>query len=35
MEKFITFSVSTKTCSDGMAITHKLKFIDSFKFMTT
>ena len=35
MEKFITFSASTKTCSDGMAITHKLKFINSFKFMTT
>ena len=33
MEKYITFSVPIKKCDDGKTITHKLKFIDSFRFM--
>ena len=33
MEKYITFSVSIKKkCGDSKTITHKLKFIDSFRF---
>ena len=36
MEKYITFSVPIKKkCGDGKTITHKLKFIDSFRFMPT
>ena len=36
MEKYITFSVPIKKkCGDGKKITHKLKFIDSFRFMPT
>ena len=35
MEKYITFSVPIKKCDDGKTITHKLKFIDSFRFMPT
>ena len=37
MEKYITFSVLTKKeCNNNnKAITYKLKFIDSFRFMTT
>ena len=36
MEKYITFSVPIKRkCSDGKTITHKLKFIDTFRFMPT
>ena len=35
-EKYITFSVPIKKkCGDGKIITHKLKFIDSFRFMPT
>ena len=34
MEKYITFSVSIKNkCNDNKTITHKLRFIDSFRFM--
>ena len=33
MEKYITFSVPIKKCDDGKTIMHKLKFIDSFRFM--
>ena len=34
MEKYITFSVPIKKkCDDNKAITHKLRFIDSFRFM--
>ena len=35
MEKYITFSVliKKKKCDDGKTITHKLKFIGSFRFM--
>ena len=36
MEKYITFSAPIKKkCDDGKTITSKLKFIDSFIFMTT
>ena len=36
MEKYITFSVPMKKqCDNGKTITHKLKFIDSFRFMST
>ena len=36
MEKYITFSVPIKKeCDDGKAITYKLRFIDSFRFMST
>ena len=36
MEIYITFSVPIKEkCGDGKTITHKLKFIDSFRFMPT
>ena len=35
-EKYITFSVSLKNESDnGKKITYKLKFIDSYRFMST
>ena len=35
MEKYITFSVPIKKkCDDNKKITHKLRFIDSFRFMT-
>ena len=35
MEKYITFSVPIKKkCDDGEIITQKLRFIDSFRFMT-
>ena len=34
MEKYITFSVPIKEkCNDNKTITHKLRFIDSFRFM--
>ena len=36
MEKHITFSVPIqKKCDDGKTITYKLRFIDSFRFMST
>ena len=36
MEKHITFSVTLKKeCNNGKTITHKLNFIDSFRFMST
>ena len=36
MEKYITFSVPIKKeCDNGKTIIHKLKFIDSFRFMST
>ena len=36
MEKYITFSVPIKKkCGDDKIVTHKLKFIDSFRFMPT
>ena len=36
MEKYITFSVPIKKeCDDGKTITHKLRFIDSFRFIST
>ena len=36
MEKHITFSVPIKKkCGDGKTIIHKLKFIDSFRFIST
>ena len=36
MEKYITFSVPIKKeCDDGKTITGKLRFIDSFRFMST
>ena len=36
MEKYISFSVSIKKkCGDSKTTTHKLIFIDSFKFMST
>ena len=36
MEKHITFSVTIKKeCRNGKIITHKLNFIDSFRFMPT
>ena len=35
MEKYITFSVPIKKkCDDGKTITRKLRFIDSFRFMS-
>ena len=35
MEKYITFSVPIeKECDDGRTITRKLRFIDSFRFMS-
>ena len=35
-EKYLTFSVPiNKELGNGKAITHKLKFIDSFRFMST
>ena len=34
MEKYTTFSAPTKKkCGGGKTITHKLRFIDSFRFM--
>ena len=34
MEKYITFSVPIKNeCDDGKTVTHKLTFIDSFRFI--
>ena len=34
MEKYITFSIPIKKiCDDGKTITHKLIFVDSFRFM--
>ena len=36
MEKYITFSVPIKKkCGDGKTIAYKLRFIDSFRFMST
>ena len=36
MEKQITFSVPIKKkCDDGKTIAYKLRFIDSFRFMST
>ena len=36
MEKYITFSVQIKKqCDDNKIITYKLRFIDSFRFMST
>ena len=36
MEKYITFSVPVKKkCGDGKTISHKLRFIDSFRVMST
>ena len=36
MEKYITFSAPIKKkCSDSKTITHKLRFIDSFRFMSS
>ena len=36
MEKYITFSVPIKKkCYDDRAITRKLRFIDSFRYMST
>ena len=36
MEKYITFSVPIKKeCDNGKIITYKLKFIDSFRFIST
>ena len=35
MEKYITFSVPMKKKCDNKTITYKLKFIDSFRFMST
>ena len=36
MEKFITFSVAIKKhCGDSKTSTHKLRFIDSFRFIPT
>ena len=36
MEKYITFSVPIKKeCDDGKTIAYKLRFIDSFRFMST
>ena len=35
MEKYITFCPSIKkNCDDGKIITRKLRFIDSFRFMS-
>ena len=36
MEKYITFSAPIKKeCDNGKAISYKLEFIDSFRFMST
>ena len=36
MEKYISFSVPIKKeCDNGKIITYNLKFIDSFRFMST
>ena len=36
MEKYVTFSVPIKKkCDNGKTITYKLRFIDSFRFMST
>ena len=36
MEKYITFSVPImKECDNGKTIAYKLRFIDSFRFMST
>ena len=36
MEKYITFSAPIKRkCYDGKTITYKLRFIDTFRFMST
>ena len=36
MKKYITFSVPIKKeCDNGKTITHNLKFLDSFRFMST
>ena len=36
MEKYITFSVPIKKkCGDSKTIRHKLRFIDSFRLMST
>ena len=36
MEKYITFSVtSKKECDGGKTVTCKLRFIDSFRFMSS
>ena len=36
MEKYITFSVPIKKeCDNGKKIAYKLRFIDSFRFMST
>ena len=36
MKKYVTVSVPIKkACDNGKTITHKLKFIDSFRFMST
>ena len=36
MEKYITFSAPIKKkCDNGKTITYKLRFIDSFRFMST
>ena len=35
MEKYITFSAPIKKiCDDGKTISYKLRFIDSFRFMS-
>ena len=35
MEKYITFSVPIKKeCDDGKTIAYKLRFIDSFRFIS-
>ena len=36
MEKYLIFSVRIKKeCDNGKKIAHKLRFIDSFRFMST
>ena len=36
MDKYVTFSVPIKKeCDNGKTITHKVKFIDSFRFKST
>ena len=36
MEKYITFLLPIKKeCDDGKTITYKLRFMDSFRFMST
>ena len=36
MEKYITFSVPIKKeCDDNKTIAYKMRFIDSFRFMST